>query len=243
MRFQPVLRSSDLLPVGLEALARVHHPLRGILHPRDFIQVAIASGQERVLTHIAASRSFIELRSGLLGPGMCMTLNLPVATVLHEPAALRGLELCHVAGISPERIVLEVLEDSMAPDMAVLGHAMDVWRRAGFRMAIDDAGPSLPHWRRLIDLPFDILKLDGAIVADPAGHDEVDRIVTAAGRRGLYVVAEGIEDAACLARMRALGVDAVQGFLFSRPLPSLAVPEWLRQWDPATLSPASVRAA
>jgi EAL domain-containing protein (putative c-di-GMP-specific phosphodiesterase class I) len=243
MRYQPILRSSDLVPVGLEALARVHHKQRGILHPRDFIPIAVASGQERVLTTIAASRSFLELRSGLLGPGMYMTLNLPMVTVLHEPAALRGLELCEMAGIAPERIVMEVLEDRVAPDMAMLGRAMDAWRRAGFRMAIDDAGPSLPHWRKLIDLPFDILKLDGVIVADPAEHDHVDRIVTAARRRGLSVVAEGIEDEACLARMRALGVDAVQGFLLSRPLPSLAVPEWLRQWDPDRLSAAAVRAA
>jgi len=57
------------------------------------------------------------------------------------------------------------------------------------------------------------------------------------------VVAEGIEDEACLLRMRSRGVEAVQGFLFSRPLPSLAVPVWLRQWDPATLSAAVVRAA
>jgi EAL domain-containing protein (putative c-di-GMP-specific phosphodiesterase class I) len=221
----------------------VHHKLRGILHPRDFIPLAVASGQERVLTNIAAARSFLELRSGLLSPGMYMTLNLPMITVLHEPAALRGLELCQVAGITPERIVLEVLENSTAPDVAILGRAMDGWRDAGFRMAIDDAGPNLPHWRTLIDLPFDFLKLDGAMVADPAAHDQVERIVTAAKRRGLTVVAEGIEDESCLARMRALGVDAVQGFLFSRPLPSLAVPVWLRQWDPATLSAAAVRAA
>jgi EAL domain-containing protein (putative c-di-GMP-specific phosphodiesterase class I) len=243
MRFQPILRTADLQPVGLEALARVHHPMRGILHPRDFIPLAVAYGQERVLTSIAASRSFLELRSGLLGPGMYMTLNLPMVTVLHRPAAVRGLELCQLAGISPERIVLEVLENSTAPDVSVLGKAMEVWRAAGFRLAIDDAGPNLPHWRMLIDLPFDILKLDGSIVGNPASHDEVERIVVAAQRRGLFVVAEGIEDEACLARMRGLGVEAVQGFLFSRPLPSMAVPVWLRQWDAEKLSAAAERAA
>jgi EAL domain-containing protein (putative c-di-GMP-specific phosphodiesterase class I) len=281
MRFQPILRSKDLKPIGLEALARIHHVSRGIIHPRDFIPLAIASGQERVLTSIAAARSFLEMRLGLpehdpamgnqppdkharqnkglerdasgealsnrshpaLGAGMYMTLNIPMVTLLHEKAALRGLDLCQMAGISPDRIVLEVLENSTAPDPAVMGKAMAAWRAAGFRLAIDDAGPSLPHWRMLVNLPFDILKLDGAIVADPAEHDQVERITSAAQRRGLFVVAEGIEDEACLARMRGLGVDAVQGFLFSRPLPSLAVPVWLRQWDPATLSAGAVRAA
>jgi EAL domain-containing protein (putative c-di-GMP-specific phosphodiesterase class I) len=243
MRFQPILRSTDLTPIGLEALARVHHFSRGIIHPRDFIPLAVASGQERVLTGIAAARTFLEVRSGLLSPGMYMTLNIPMVTLLHEPAARRGLELCQMAGVSPDRIVLEVLENSTAPDPAVMRRAMAVWRAAGFRLAIDDAGPNLPHWRMLTDLPFDMLKLDGSIVADPSEHDQVERIASTAQRRGLFVVAEGIEDEACLARVRALGVDAVQGFLFSRPLPSLAVPVWQRQWDPATRSAGAVRAA
>jgi EAL domain-containing protein (putative c-di-GMP-specific phosphodiesterase class I) len=239
MRFQPILRCTDLQPIGLEALARVHHASRGIIHPRDFIPLAVAAGQERVLTGIAAARTFLDLRSCVLGPDLYMALNIPMVTLLHEPAARRGLELCQMAGVKPEQIVLEVLENSTAPDALVLGKAMAVWRAAGFRLAIDDAGPNLPHWRMLTGLPFDILKLDGSIVADPAEHDQVERIASTAQRRGLLVVAEGIEDDACLARMRALGVDAVQGFLFSRPLPSLAVPVWLRAWDPA----GAVRAA
>lgn len=243
MRFQPILRAADLRPVGMEALARVHHPVRGILHPRDFIPLAVASRQERVLTSIAAVRSFLEMRAGLLGPGMYMTLNLPMVTLLHKPAVLRGLELCAVAGLTPERIVLEVLESSTPPDLPAMGRAMEAWRNAGFRLAIDDAGPALPHWRALLDLPFDILKLDGGMVADMCAQDRVERIASAAHARGMSVIAEGIEDTACLARIRGLGVAFLQGFLFSRPLPSLAVPVWLRQWNPATLSAASVRAA
>jgi EAL domain-containing protein (putative c-di-GMP-specific phosphodiesterase class I) len=230
MRFQPIVASADLSPIAVEALARVTHASRGTLHPRDFLPLAVSCEQERMLTRIAASRVCVELRDGVLGDALSLTLNLPVSALLHMPSVKAGLELCATAGIAPERVLLEVLETKAMPDLAVMGRAMEAWRRPGFRLAMDDAGPSLPHWRQLIDLPFDTVKLDGAMVARADKDALTARIVAAAKQRGHEVIAEGIETEARLARMRALGVDAVQGFLFARPLPALALPVWLRQW-------------
>jgi EAL domain-containing protein (putative c-di-GMP-specific phosphodiesterase class I) len=228
MRFQPILRAGDLLPIGLEALARVHTATRGILHPKDFIPVTLASGRERVLTSIASARTFLELgrqpRDDLF-----VSINLPIATVMHHRAVVRAVELCTVAGVLPGKVMIEVLETRTLPDLGLLRAALEVWRGHGFLTAIDDAGPALPHWRALLDLPFDVLKLDGALVADPDGHGLLETIVAEARARGRFIVAEGIEDEACLDRVRTLGVDALQGFLFARPLPALAVPVWLRQ--------------
>ena len=230
MRFQPILRAADLVPIGLEALARLYDGVHGILHPKEFIPPAIAGGRERVLTAVAAARTFLEIGQQLPETGLFVTVNLPLQTVTHEAAVQRGLELCGVAGVPPSDIVIEVLETHLAPDLDLLGRALTAWRAAGFRTAIDDAGPSLPHWRDLLDLPFNALKLDGTMVADPSQMGLLTSIVHAARARGLFTVAEGIEDAASLARVTELGVDALQGFLFSRPLPALAVPIWLRHW-------------
>jgi len=243
MRFQPILRSADLVPVALESLARLHHGQRGILHPRDFIKLAVTQGQERVLTAIAAARTLLDLQSVGLAEGLFVTMNVPIVSLLNRAALRRGIELCELAGIGAERIVIEVLESSEAPDLALMHAAMERWHRAGFRLAIDDAGPALPYWQALLDLPFDIVKLDGALPADPRLYDLAERIVAAARSRGMSVVAEGVETEACLARVRGWGVDSVQGFLFSRPLPSMAVPVWLRQWDSSRLCAAAVRAA
>ena len=231
MRFQPILRARDLVPIGLEALARLHHGQRGILHPKDFIPLTVACGRERVLTGIAAARTFLEIGARLRETELFVTINLPLSTVMNEFAIRRGAELCAIAEVKPEQIVLEVLESSTAPDLEQLHAALMGWRAAGFRIAIDDAGPALPHWRALLDLPFDALKLDGTMVQDPAQQALLESIVSEARARDRYVVAEGIEDEACLDRVRRLGVDAVQGFLFSRPLPALAVPIWLEHWS------------
>jgi EAL domain-containing protein (putative c-di-GMP-specific phosphodiesterase class I) len=226
---QPMLRGRDLVPVGIEALARVTHSSRGTLHPRDFLPLAARSGQERVLTGIVARQLSLELRGGFLGDDLFLSVNLPLSGLLNLPSVGRGIDLCAMAGIAPGRVVLEVLETTLLPDMAGMGRAMDAWRLAGFRLAMDDAGPALPHWRQLMDLPFDVVKLDGAMVARAEADAQTARIVDAAKQRGHEVVAEGIETEARLARMREFGVDTVQGFLFARPMPAMALPVWLRQ--------------
>jgi EAL domain-containing protein (putative c-di-GMP-specific phosphodiesterase class I) len=230
MRFQPVIDARAEQPIGMEALARIHHPVRGILHPKDFIPVTVASGRERVLAGIAAARTFLDMGYRLHGSGLFVSLNVPLAIILSERALRRALELCAVASVAPSKLVIEVLESRDMPDLPRLRRALEAWRAAGFRMAIDDAGPALPHWRALLDLPFDIVKLDGTLVADPAAHGLVAEITREAKSHGCFVVAEGIENEACRDRMVRLGADALQGFLFSRPLPALAVPIWLRQF-------------
>ena len=230
MRFQPIVRRSDHQPIGVEALARVHTRQRGIMHPKDFIPATVASGRERVLTSIVAARTFLEMSSLAYLPDLFVTINLPMVSVLHPTALRRAVGLCAVAGIPTSRVMVEVLESRTAPDMELLGRALDDWRQAGFLTAIDDAGPELPHWRDLMELPFDAVKLDGNLVSDPTSQTLLESIVSAAKSRCRFIIAEGIEDETCLERVQPLEVDALQGFFFARPLPAMALPLWLEQW-------------
>ena len=231
MRFQPILDAASLEPIGMEALARLHHPNLGILRPKDFMPQATLSGQERTLTGIVAARAMLELR-GLPGlPERNYSLNVPLSSLCHIYAVDRARELCAVVNVTPERIVIEVLETETVPDLRELATAVERWRKAGFLLTIDDAGPRLPHWRLLLDLPFTGVKLDSVLTADTSdAADEAASITDVAKRKGLFVTAEGIEDEAAMQRMRGIGVDALQGFLFCRPLPARAVPIWLREW-------------
>jgi EAL domain-containing protein (putative c-di-GMP-specific phosphodiesterase class I) len=236
MRFQPILDAQSLAPVGLEALARLHHPTLGIIHPKDFLPQAIEHGQERGFAGITAARTMLELR-GLSGvwtsTPLVFALNVPLTTFCEAYAVDRALELCGVAGVAADRITIELVETPHLPDLAVLRRAAARWRNHGFGVAIDDAGPALPHWRQLLELGFSSLKLDGRLAADAEQTALAAEITKGAQGNGLLVVAEGIEDDAALSRMRDIGVDAVQGFLFSRPLPGLAVPAWLKAWPAA----------
>ena len=244
MRFQPVLDAATLEPIGLEALARLHHPDLGILHPRHFMALAESSGQERALTGIAAAATMVEL-SRIPGlPERHFGINVSLATLCHSHAVERALELCAAAGLHADQVAIEVLETDIEPDLHALGAAVQRWREAGFFVAIDDAGPRLPHWEKMLDLPFSSLKLDGALASPaPAAVAMAAAITQAAKRRKLYVIAEGIEDNDALARMRGMGADAVQGFLFCRPLPARALPMWLRGWRAGVLPRVGATAA
>jgi len=239
MRFQPVLHAETLAPAGLEMLARLHHPELGILRPKDFLPQAIASGQERVLTSLAAACALLELQP-ILASLMreldgSLALNVPISAFCNTGAVERASALCAAAGLPRERLVIELLETPDLPDLRAVGAALERWRAAGFYVTLDDAGPPLPHWRKMLELPFTGIKLDASLAADAqAAKAEAAAIAEEAHRRGIYIVAEGIQDAGALARARALGVQAVQGFLFSRPLPAAAVPIWLRLWRART---------
>lgn len=232
MRFQPVLEATTLTPVGVEVLARLHHAALGILRPNEFLPLATASGQERAFAAIAAARAMLELRAAGPTDAGILALNVPLTTFCHDIAVEWALEMSAVADIPPARVSIELLETPHEPDWARLSVAVERWRAAGFYVTIDDAGPPLPHWRRMLDLPFSGVKLDASIAGpSAAAMAEADAIVEAALARGLFVVAEGIEDLAALRRARARGAQALQGYLFSRPLPAAALPVWLGEWE------------
>jgi EAL domain-containing protein (putative c-di-GMP-specific phosphodiesterase class I) len=228
MRFQPVVDAATFQPLAMEALARLHHPELGILRPQDFMPIAIASGLEGELTGAAAQRTLRDLRplSGL--GGLYFAFNTPLTMLLLDGAPERAAEMCAEAGLPTSLLVVEVLETPTMPDYRELARAMDHWNGAGFNLTIDDAGPRLPHWRELMDLPFTGVKLDGILAEDtPEAARLAEEITRLARQRRQYVIAEGVENHSAAVRLRGLGAHALQGFYFSRPLPARAVPLWL----------------
>jgi EAL domain-containing protein (putative c-di-GMP-specific phosphodiesterase class I) len=232
VRFQPVLHARTLRMIGVEALSRLHHPTLGVLRPSQFMPQAIATGQERALSSMAAARALIDLRGQAFMQGRYIAFNVPLPTFLNEVGPSRALEICAIAALPAERVVIELVETLQSPDLRRLGKAVERWREAGFNVTIDDAGPGLPHWRDMLELPFNAVKLDGSLArpSDDAVR-QAEEIVAVAKNQGKFVVAEGVEDAPTVERMRAMGVDAMQGFFFCRPVPAPALRIWSEAWS------------
>ena len=104
---------------------------------------------------------------------------------------------------------------------------LEALKRLGVGLSLDDFGTGHASLARLAGLPVDELKIDRSFitdVADDAAHRAIARTIVDLGRSlGLRVVAEGIEDDACLAVVRALGVDVAQGYGLGRPMPAAAL--------------------
>jgi EAL domain-containing protein (putative c-di-GMP-specific phosphodiesterase class I) len=234
-RYQPIVCIKDGKSVALEALARLKHPARGTLAPDRFVPQIEAAGLAAELTDAVSSCAFADLSAPfLIGHGLVLALNFPL-DVLLVPEAMERLEARRFeAGLEAERIGIELTESRPVNDIAGLRRATERLRAAGYSLAIDDVGPTVPHHEAMLDLPFTAMKLDKAVVQESATCRKalhfVRRMIRAAKARGLRVVAEGVEDLATWKRMRALGADEAQGFLVSRPLPPAALPIWFESW-------------
>jgi len=232
-RYQPIVRLSDQRPIAFETLVRLNHPRQGRLLPDDFVPQLELAGHAAHLTDLVASRAFADMQGQLGSLGLLLSLNFPLDVML-VPAALARLEVCRdAAGVSPDRIVVELTESRPADDLPALRRSVERLRADGYRVSIDDVAPNLPGLAKLLELPFTSVKLDKHLVQQ-TGRDEpaafVRMLADEAHRREMLVIAEGVEDTATWARIAALGADYAQGFLVARPLPATAVALWHEAW-------------
>lgn len=233
--YQPVIRFRDRHPVGLEVLARLDHPARGLLDPDQFVPPMEDAGLSWALTEAVVARAFAEWGGDRLASlDLTLALNIPL-DVLLIPEALARLDTARVkAGIAAHRLVLELTESRPVIRLPELHMIALRLRALGYGLAIDDAGPAVRDHSALLGLPFTMLKLDKEVVQDApdddAAHDFLVGAIAAARRAGLTVTAEGVESEAIWTHMQGLGVDLAQGFLISRPLPTAAVSAWRHDW-------------
>ena len=234
-RLQPIVRLSDRRPMGFEILARLVDDRRGTLAPGAFIPQAERAGLGQAVTEAVALRAFESVPAAeVQAHGLFLALNMPLdVLLLHEP--LRVLERQRAeAGLRASDLLLELTESQPVADIGALAEAMERWRFAGYRLAIDDIGPEIMNHRALFRLPFDAVKFDMNVIWESAGCARtlryLQRTIRIGHRWGLTVIAEGVADEATWDRMHALGVDYAQGFLVGRPLPPRAVPFWLQDW-------------
>lgn len=234
-RYQPIVRMADRQPVALEVLARLDHPVRGTVLPDRFVPQIEDAGLAERLTDVVAERAFTDLAAaGLTRHGFLITVNFPLDVLLKTEAIARLDAHRTAAGIPADMVVVELTESIPVKDFDALRRVLEQVRSRGYRVAIDDVGPAVPGLDDLLELPFTSLKLDMDLVIrsgeDPAVLAFLRGTTDRAHRKGMQVIAEGVETIEAWKRMEAIGVDGAQGFLVARPLPAAAVDVWLDAW-------------
>ena len=235
-RYQPVVCASDRAPYALEVLARLDHPDLGMLFPSQFVPQIEDAGLARQLTCAVVDLALLDYASNLHALDLMLALNFPLDVLMDDDLPAWLERRCREAGLPHTRLIIELTESQPVADLgarqrAALSAAMIHLRRCGCQLAIDDFGPAMPRRHELFDLPFDLLKLDKAMVDAAHPAELVEQAVGAAHASGFKVIAEGIEDPGTWARMQAFGVDYLQGYLISRPLPCHLVSDWMERWS------------
>ncbi len=234
LRYQPMVRMRDGRCFGLEALARLNHPRHGTLPPERFVPQAEHAGLAAQLTGTVTSRALTELAGPHLHDlGLSVALNFPLQSILLPDLAEWLDERREQTGLRAEQIVIELVETRPVEDFVALGRAIERLRSAGYGIAVDDLSPALAYQAALVHMPFTVLKFDIGVIRDLHEADKqtfIARTVEAARVNGQLTIAEGVEDDETWHGLLELGVECVQGFLVSRPLPAKTLPLWLHAW-------------
>lgn len=231
MRYQPVVSLSTGLMTGVEALVRRVDSTGGLLPPGRFIDEIERAGLGALLSEIVVRTTLAEIgATDLCRAGSNIGVNMPLDVVL-DPGTPDLLEDARQeAGIPASQIVIELTESQPADDLPALRRALDRLCALGYRTAIDDFTHDMPNGAALLDLPFTTLKLDISMVR--SGDDAfLLRTVESALRRGLFVVAEGIDGVIGWRRLRDAGVSRGQGYWIGPPLAAPLLPAWMLAWD------------
>jgi len=234
--YQPVVDLVSRRLLGVEALARWRHPVRGEVPPLEFIALAEECGLiddlgAQILGKACAQFALWREHFGKHAPAL-LAVNLSRAQ-LRQPGLVPEVQAAlQASGMRPEQLQLEVTESFAAQDVQVQA-TLRALKGAGVRLALDDFGTGYSSLACLHQLPVDTVKIDRSFVAH-AHEVEYHRVLISATIRvaralGMATVAEGIETPAQADLMVELECDRGQGWLFGRPLRAEAFARWLEE--------------
>jgi EAL domain-containing protein (putative c-di-GMP-specific phosphodiesterase class I)/CRP-like cAMP-binding protein len=240
LHYQPLLRLKDSSPVGFEALLRWHSPARGMVLPKQFIELAEETSLMIPIGSWILERAFSDLRHfqdnlSLVNdnpPELFMSVNISVRQ-FQEPGFFQNLvDLANKCSISPHQIKLEVTERIFLEGIQAIT-AIEECRSAGFEVALDDFGTGYSSLNYLERCEIDSLKIDQSFTRKLCTSERakiiVSSIIEISTKLGLPTVAEGIETVEQMVVLQELGCDIGQGYLFSRPVDFRQALTYLKQ--------------
>jgi len=225
LHYQPIIALETGEIAGIEALVRWQHPTRGLLMPGDFIHLAEMTGTivplDRWVIEEAARQAAAWGANGPTGAGRFLSVNLSPLALVHEGLVDLVASALKASHLEPRQLMLEITE-SAQPDPVAVAETLAALKGLGVRLAIDDFGTGFASISRLLDSPFDVIKIDEGLLQAMKTDERAGAIVSGVldlGRRlGSTTIAEGVEDASQLTELRQLGCDYGQGFHFSPAL-------------------------
>ena len=210
--------------LAAEALVRWQHPQRGLVPPMQFIPFAEQTGFVRHLT-LWIFEEVVRLLADPRTAGMPLrvSVNLSTRDLLDPDLSNRLAAILARHGVPAAAFCLEITESAIMDDPQRAEAMLNRLSEQGFKLSIDDFGTGYSSLAYLKRLPVDELKIDKSFVMGmEVGEDDamiVRSTIDLAHNLGLTVVAEGVETAAILERLRVLACDEAQGYHIARPLP------------------------
>jgi diguanylate cyclase (GGDEF)-like protein/PAS domain S-box-containing protein len=225
--FQPIVELSTNRVVGVEALARWNHPIRGLVAPDEFIPLAEETGLiipigASILRQACEAAQRWRAALGSRAP-QSVSVNLSPRQLQDRGLIDEVTSALARTGLPAACLILEITETVLLEETEPVDATLRALKALGVRIALDDFGTGYSSLSYLDRFPVDVVKIDKSFIdsltaggAPPSPL--VSAIVNLGGVLGLGVTAEGVEDASQLARLRDLGCQQAQGFFFAKPM-------------------------
>jgi diguanylate cyclase (GGDEF)-like protein len=251
LHYQPKISISTGDIVGVEALVRWRHPVRGLVQPDEFIPLAEHTGLIGPLMRYVLDHALQQARTWAdAGRPLQVAVNLSARNLLDERLPAMVDELLAVHRVPAHMLELEVTESALITEPGRARSLLEQLAKVGVRISIDDFGAGYTSLGQLKDLPVTELKIDGSFVTtmthDRSGAIIVQSVIELGHNLGLTIVAEGVETVQALDALAAFGCDVAQGYHLARPMQVELLDAWFAARPIAVLSthplsPAEIR--
>jgi diguanylate cyclase (GGDEF)-like protein len=236
LHYQPKVNMHTSEVIGVEALIRWQHPVRGLVPPLDFLPaieghtVSLELGEwviDTALSQINQWRS--------IGIHLPISVNISAYQLQQDNfiTRLEGLLAAH-SDVNPHDLELEILETSALSDISQVSATMNACHELGVRFAIDDFGTGYSSLTYLRRLPAHMIKIDQSFVRNMLEDADdlaiIKGVVELAKAFHREVIAEGVETIEHGVALLKLGCELAQGYGIARPMPSGDIPEWISSW-------------
>ena len=229
--YQPIVELSTGRVVAVEALARWHHPVRGLLGADAYIPLAEETGLIGALSLSVLDQACADLRgwkdAGIASTELSISVNLAPQQLSGDSLYARVVTALANHDLDPANLILEITEGALMTDTITAITMLANLRALGIRIAVDDFGTGYSSLSYLQRFPIDILKIDKSFVDDidsgPEQSALAEAIIALARTLRLTSIAEGVEREPQRARLCELGCQLAQGYYFAKPLASDAL--------------------
>ncbi len=237
--YQPIVQLENRTLIGFEALVRWRHPEFGLVPPKDFIPVAeetgliLAIGQN--VLESACRQAHEWQQTYPASPPLFVSVNLSVKQ-FNQPGLVENIaNLLRDSKLPPRCLKLEITESVFSDNIEAAVGLLTQLRELGVQLSIDDFGTGYSSLSYLQRFPIDTLKIDRSFVTQMMENEEnlaiVRTILALAQNLGMDVVAEGVETEDQLSLLRKLECQNGQGFLFSTPLGTRQLNQFIQDYN------------
>ena len=240
--YQPIAELASRRVAGAEALIRWRHPERGLIPPDHFIPIIEQSGLINEIGLWVLETACAQLAAWqAAGSAHYLSINVSGRQIPHglPPAAIADALARH--GVEPGRLAVEITEGVLLNNISEAQSWLHAVQQLGIPVYLDDFGTGYSSLSYLKRFPLDTLKIDRSFFQDMqpgnSEHSLVEAIISMARSLGLKVVAEGVENAAQMQMLGAMGCHYGQGYFLSRPIPASEFTESASDIDRRLASP------